>query len=66
MMIEMAMAVDPASRQEIHDRGMLYFLLRRYGKAMADLRTYINLSPPSDPQVGSVRTMMHRIRAMHN
>ena len=32
MMIEMALAVDPASRQEIHDRGMIYFLLRRYAK----------------------------------
>ena len=30
MMIEMALAVDPASRQEIHDRAMIYFLLRRY------------------------------------
>jgi len=66
MMIEMALAVDPASRQEIHDRGMVYFLLRRYGEALADLRAYLNLSPPDDPQVRDVRTMLHRIRAMHN
>src|SRR5271157_1604976 len=66
MMIEMALAVDPTSRQEIHDRGMIYFLLRRYGKAMADLRSYLNVSPPDDPQIRDVRTMMHRIRAMHN
>jgi regulator of sirC expression with transglutaminase-like and TPR domain len=66
VMIEMALAVDPASRQEIHDRGMIYFLLRNYGKAMADLRAYLNLSPPDDPQIRDVRTMMHRIRAMHN
>jgi regulator of sirC expression with transglutaminase-like and TPR domain len=66
MMIEMALAVDPASRQEIHDRGMVYFLLRSYGKAMADLHAYLNLSPPDDPQIQGVRTMMHRIRAMHN
>ena len=66
MMIEMALAVDPASRQEIHDRGMIYFLLRHYGKAMADLRAYLNLSPSDDPQIRDVRTMMHRIRAMHN
>jgi regulator of sirC expression with transglutaminase-like and TPR domain len=66
MMIEMALAVDPASRQEIHDRGMIYFLLKRYGKAMADLRAYLNLSPSDDPQIQDVRTMMHRIRAMHN
>ncbi|MGO8787865.1 MAG: SirB1 family protein [Terriglobia bacterium] len=66
MMIEMALAVDPASRQEIHDRGMIYFLLRHYGKAMADLQSYITNSPPDDPQVRDVRAMIHRIRAMHN
>jgi len=66
MMIEMALAIEPTSRQEIHDRGMIYFLLRRYGKAMADLRAYLNLSPSDDPQIRDVRTMMHRIRAMHN
>jgi regulator of sirC expression with transglutaminase-like and TPR domain len=66
MIIEMALAVDPTSRQEVHDRGMIYFLLRRYGKAMADLHAYITLSPPDDPQIRDVRTMVHRIRAMHN
>lgn len=66
MMIEMAMAVDPDSRQEFHDRGMIYFLLRRYGEAMADLQAYINKSPLDDLQVRDVRTMIHRIRAMHN
>ena len=65
-MIEMALAIEPTSRQELHDRGMIYFLVRRYGKAMADLRAYISLSPPDDPQIRDVRTMMHRIRAMHN
>jgi len=66
MMIEMALAVDPASRQEIRDRGMIYFLLRRYGEAMADLRAYLSNSPPNDPQIKEVQTIMHRIRAMHN
>jgi len=66
MMIEMALAVDPHSRQEIHDRGIVYFLLRRYVDAMADFRSYISNSPPDDPQIGDVRTMIHRIRALHN
>ena len=65
-MIEMALAIDPASRQEIHDRAMVYFLLRRYDKSLADLRTYISISPADDAQVRDARTMMHRIRAMHN
>ena len=65
-MIEMAVAVDPASRQEVHDRAMIYFLLRRYAEAMIDLRTYLKISPPDDLQIKDVRTMMHRIQAMHN
>src|ERR1039458_7745389 len=64
--IEMAVAVDPASRQEVHDRAMINFLLRRYGKSMADLRSYLALCPPDDPQIRDVRTMMHRIWALHN
>jgi regulator of sirC expression with transglutaminase-like and TPR domain len=66
MMIEMALAVDPASHQEIHDRAMIYFLERRYREAMTDLRAFINLSPSDEPQLGNARTMMHRIRALHN
>jgi regulator of sirC expression with transglutaminase-like and TPR domain len=65
-MIEMAMAVDPASRQELHDRAMVNFLLRKYMDSMNDFRTYLSISPPDDPQVSSVKTMMHRIQAMHN
>jgi cytochrome c-type biogenesis protein CcmH/NrfG len=45
---------------------MVYFLLRRYGEAMVDLRAYLSNSPPDDPQIKDVQTMMHRIRAMHN
>jgi regulator of sirC expression with transglutaminase-like and TPR domain len=66
MIIELALAVDPASRQEIHDRAMIYFLLRRYEQSMVDLRAYLTLSPQDDPQIRDVRSMMHRIRAMHN
>lgn len=64
--IEMALAVDPNSRQEIHDRGMIYFLVRQYGKALVDLQEFISSSPPDEPQIRDVRTMIHRIRAMHN
>lgn len=66
MMIEMALAVDPGSRAEIHDRAMIYFLTRRYREAMADLRGWLALAPADDPQIRSVRTMIHRIQAMHN
>jgi regulator of sirC expression with transglutaminase-like and TPR domain len=66
MMIEMAMAVDPAARQEIHDRAVIYFLTRQYSDAMVDLRAYLALCPPDDPQIRSAQSMMHRIQAMHN
>jgi regulator of sirC expression with transglutaminase-like and TPR domain len=66
VMIEMALAVDPASRQEIHDRAMICFLLRRYQDAMADLRAYLKIAPPDDPLLRDARTMIHRIRALHN
>lgn len=66
MMIEMALALDPTSRQEIQDRAMIYFLQRRYRESMADLRAYIRAAPSDDPQLREVRTMMHRIRALHN
>ena len=62
----MARAVNPASRQEVHDRAMIYFLLRRYAEAMVDLQAYVRIAPSDDPQIHDVRTMMHRIRAMHN
>jgi regulator of sirC expression with transglutaminase-like and TPR domain len=66
LIIEMALAVEPGSRQEIHDRGMVYFLVRRYSEALADLQAYLDKSPSDDPQVREVRTMIHRIRALHN
>ncbi len=66
MMIDLGLALDPASRQEIHDRGMIYYLLRRYPDALTDFRTYLSLSPPDDPQIQDVKSLIHRIRAMMN
>ena len=65
-MIEMAIAIDPGSRQELHDRAMIHFLMRRYSDSMNDLRAYLSMAPADDPQIGGVKTMMHRIQAMHN
>jgi regulator of sirC expression with transglutaminase-like and TPR domain len=65
-MIEMAVAIDPSSRQEVHDRAMIHFLQRQYTEAMIDFRNYLSVSPADDPQVRDVKTMIHRIQAMHN
>ena len=65
-MIRLALAVNPDSRQEIHDRGMIYFLLRRYAEAKADLKRYLDSAPPGDPQATEVKQILHRIRGLMN
>jgi regulator of sirC expression with transglutaminase-like and TPR domain len=65
-MIEMAMAIDPASRHHIHDRGMIYFLLREYARAAADLNAYLTYAAPRDTGVPSARSVLHRIRSLMN
>lgn len=66
MMIELALAVDPGSRQEVRDRGMVYFLLNRYDEARADFNAYLSLSPGEGPDTEEVRKALHRIRALYN
>jgi regulator of sirC expression with transglutaminase-like and TPR domain len=65
-MIELAMTIDPGSRNEIRDRAMVYYLMRRYAQAVADFKTYLSLTPPDDPQAKEALSMLHRIRAMMN
>jgi regulator of sirC expression with transglutaminase-like and TPR domain len=66
LMIDMGLAIDPASRQEIHDRGMIHYLLRHYPAALADFQIYLSLTPADDPTVREVKSLIHRIRAMFN
>ncbi len=65
-MIELALSIDPASPQDIRDRGMVYFVMKRYREAMADFKTYLSLSPGDDPQIHEVLKALHRIRALMN
>jgi regulator of sirC expression with transglutaminase-like and TPR domain len=65
-MIEMALAIDPASAGDVRDRGMIYFAMKRYSEAMADFNAYLSLSPREDPRVKEVLQAIHRIRAMMN
>lgn len=65
-MIELALAVDPGSRQEVRDRGMIYFLLNRYEEARADFNAYLRLSPGEGPDTEEVRKALHRIRSLYN
>lgn len=66
VLIEMALAIDPASASDVRDRGMVYFALKRYREAMADFNLYLSLAPHEDPQVKEVLTAIQRIRATMN
>ncbi|HEX5483407.1 MAG TPA: transglutaminase-like domain-containing protein [Terriglobia bacterium] len=65
-LVEMSLAIDPASRQDIHDRGMVYMLLNRHREAAADLKAFLSLAPPDDPNLRSAQSMLHRIRSLMN
>jgi hypothetical protein len=45
---------------------MIYFLMRRFGEAQADFKTYLNLTPRGNPQAVEVAQLLHRIRGMMN
>src|SRR5271157_3974061 len=63
---QLALLVEPESCQQLHDRGMIYFLMRRYAEAQADFKTYLNLTPRDHPQAVEVAQLLHRIRGMMN
>jgi regulator of sirC expression with transglutaminase-like and TPR domain len=65
-MIQLALLVEPESSQQLHDRGMIYFLIRRYEEAQADFKIYLNLTPRGNPQAVEVAQLLHRIRGMMN
>jgi regulator of sirC expression with transglutaminase-like and TPR domain len=65
-LVELGLAIDPGSAQDIRDRGMVHFALKRYGEALADFQAYLKLSPREDPEVQQVLRALHRIRAMMN
>jgi regulator of sirC expression with transglutaminase-like and TPR domain len=65
-MIELALAIGKDRLPDLRDRGMVYFAMARYVDAVADLKTYLELSPSNDPEATEVRRLLHRIRALMN
>ncbi len=65
-LVEMALSIDPGSRQELRDRGMVYLLMGRYHQALSDFHTFIALSPPDDPALKEINVALTRLRAMMN
>lgn len=66
LMVELALAIDPASAHDVRDRGMVYFAMKRYSEALADFNAYLSLTPGEDPLVKEVLHAIYRIRAMMN
>jgi len=46
--IELLLAITPWALDEVRDRGLLLYALARFEPALADLRTYVENSPPSE------------------
>jgi regulator of sirC expression with transglutaminase-like and TPR domain len=65
-LVQLALGVDPESSQQLHDRGMIYFLMRRFKEAQTDFKTYLNLTPRGEAQAVEVAQLLHRIRGMMN
>ena len=65
-MIEMALAIDGGTPEDLRDRGMVLLAMKRYREAMTDLEAYLALVPPDDPQVRDTRRAIHHVRALLN
>jgi regulator of sirC expression with transglutaminase-like and TPR domain len=65
-MIELALAIDGGTPEDLRDRGMVLITMRRYREAMTDLEAYLALVPPDDPQVRETRRAIHHVRSLLN
>ena len=65
-MIELALATGEDVLSNVRDRGMVYFAMRRYSDAGAELKTYLRLAGKDDPEVQEVLVMLGRIKGMMN
>ena len=66
IMIELALATGLDVVNNVRDRGMVYFAMRRYSEAVGELKTYLNLAGKDDPEVQEVLVMLGRIKGMMN
>lgn len=65
-MIELALAAGEDVLDNLRDRGMIYFAMRRYTDAASELKTYLALAGREDPEVKKVLQILGRIKAMMN
>jgi regulator of sirC expression with transglutaminase-like and TPR domain len=60
--------LDPRSATEWRDRGMIHLQLKQYGRALRDLRTYMELAPQAqdrDEILGHIKTIRQMIAMMN-
>jgi regulator of sirC expression with transglutaminase-like and TPR domain len=61
--IEMDIALRPESPRPYRERGMLYFQMEEFGKAVADLERYV-AAVPGSPDLPQVREQIQLIRKL--
>jgi regulator of sirC expression with transglutaminase-like and TPR domain len=60
--------LDPSQAAEWRDRGMVHLQLKRYGRALADLKAYLELAPRGkdrDEILGHIKTIRQMISIMN-
>ena len=59
-MVELLTLITPWDLDEVRDRGLLRFRLRRFDEALPDLEAYAQYGPPG-PEIETVRDALRRI-----
>jgi regulator of sirC expression with transglutaminase-like and TPR domain len=59
--IERALLINPDAVSEIRDRGLVYFGMKRYAMALADLEEYLRRAPQS----ADAKEIKERIKQLH-
>lgn len=66
ILIEMSLAIDPASLDPLRDRGMVYLQMNRYRQAAADFKAYLSLCSKDDPGAKDVLQGLRQIQSLMN
>ncbi len=66
--VEMALAISPASSDDLRQRGLIHYRLRNFSQARQDLETYLFLNPKAidSAEVQEILTGLRRVSAMLN
>jgi regulator of sirC expression with transglutaminase-like and TPR domain len=65
-MIELSLATREDVLNNVRDRGMVFFAMRRYSDAVRELKVYLKLAESEDSEVQAVLQMVGRLKGMMN